>query len=252
MALETSRSRQENKDRSDGPGKGLSAPGPGDEFQQFAAAILPALLKTALALVHDPYLAGDVVQETLLRTFRQWSRARAAPEAYSRVTLANVCRDHWRRLQCRPREVSVDTLAAETHDCRDGWERAWAESDALERALRSLGRRQREVLVMRFILEFSVSEAAGVLGVPAGTVKSLTHRALERLREALEGLEPGSSRRAPDLASHTVGSHQLATVGFSPRCDKFSRNHDNATRGASPHSSSGPLGQVPEARAVLV
>lgn len=157
-----------------------------DEFQEWAAAFLPSLLKTAYLLLRDIDLAEDAVQGTLLRVFRQWPEARKAPDAYSRVTLVNVCRDHWRRLQSRPKEVHADdfepfTRAEQNAVGDDGW----AERKALDEALAGLGSPQREVMILRYFLELSVSETAAALGIAEGTVKSSTHRGLAQLRGLL-------------------------------------------------------------------
>lgn len=160
-----------------------------DEFQTFAAAFLPTLLKGAYLLLRDIDLAEDAVQGTLLRVFRHWPEARNAPEAYSRVTLVNVCRDHWRRLRSRPNEVLADNLEPASGERLDGFADAWAERETLEQALASLGSPQREVLILRFFLELSVSETATVLGIAEGTVKSSTHRGLKQLRHHLASTE---------------------------------------------------------------
>jgi RNA polymerase sigma-70 factor (sigma-E family) len=153
-----------------------------DEFQNFAAAHLPTLLKGAYLLLRDIDLAEDVVQETLLRVFRNWPQARKAPEAYSRVTLVNVCRDHWRRVAARPKEVLADNLESIAREHAETFGDGWAERQALEDALARLGSPQREVMILRFFLELSVSETAAVLDIAEGTVKSSTHRALRQLR----------------------------------------------------------------------
>ncbi len=54
----------------------------------------------------------------------------------------------------------------------------------LASALASLGEEHREVLLMRIVDEMSVEEVAFALGIPAGTVKSRLHHALEKMREA--------------------------------------------------------------------
>jgi RNA polymerase sigma factor (sigma-70 family) len=61
--------------------------------------------------------------------------------------------------------------------------------DQLERAFRRLDVQQRAVLVVRHYLELSEAEAAGVLGIPVGTVKSRLNRATTALRAAIEADE---------------------------------------------------------------
>lgn len=53
---------------------------------------------------------------------------------------------------------------------------------ALIAALGALTTQQREVLVLRFLLDLSVTETAQALGIAEGTVKSSTHRGLAELR----------------------------------------------------------------------
>jgi RNA polymerase sigma-70 factor (ECF subfamily) len=58
--------------------------------------------------------------------------------------------------------------------------------DQLERGFRRLDLDQRSVLVMHYYLGFSLDEAAAVLAVPPGTVRSRLHRAIAAMRAALE------------------------------------------------------------------
>jgi RNA polymerase sigma-70 factor (ECF subfamily) len=58
----------------------------------------------------------------------------------------------------------------------------------LERALGLLPRQQREVIVLRYLIGMSVKEAAHVLEIPEGTIKSATNRALAALRNTLEDI----------------------------------------------------------------
>jgi RNA polymerase sigma-70 factor (ECF subfamily) len=58
-------------------------------------------------------------------------------------------------------------------------------------ALNELRDEDREVIGARYLLELSESETADALGIPRGTVKSRTSRALGRLREALVELDGG-------------------------------------------------------------
>ena len=157
---------------------------PDEEFRSFASRSLPGLLKAAYALLRDIDLAEDAVQGTLLRVFRHWNDARGAPEAYSRQTLINVCRDHWRRQRRRPQEVlGVDPDAV---DMSQSFSEELEQRDALDRALAELPQQQREVLVLRFLFDLSVAETAELLQIPQGTVKSSMHRGLRHLHNVLD------------------------------------------------------------------
>jgi RNA polymerase sigma-70 factor (sigma-E family) len=154
-----------------------------EEFRQFAAGFLPTLLKGAYLLMRDVDLAEDVVQGTMLRVFRHWDQARAAPEAYSRQTLINVCRDHWRRQKRRPKESTLGD--ANVIDTAASFSEALGERDAILQALDALPQQQREVLLLRFFFDLSVIQTAELLDIAEGTVKSSAHRGLQELRELL-------------------------------------------------------------------
>jgi RNA polymerase sigma factor (sigma-70 family) len=56
----------------------------------------------------------------------------------------------------------------------------------VRRALHKLSRRQREVVVLRYVADLSVAETAGLLGIAEGTVKATAHDALRKLAMRLE------------------------------------------------------------------
>ncbi|MDA8303439.1 MAG: SigE family RNA polymerase sigma factor [Actinomycetota bacterium] len=152
-------------------------------FEDFAIANSASLLRVAYLLLGDRHSAEDAVQTTLMRTFRHWRDARANPKAYSWAVLINICRDRWRSAQ-RQRE----TLTAP--GCIEDRPSAPALSSpidylVLHDALGRLPDQQRAVLVLRYYLDLSVPDTATALGIPEGTVKSATSRALDRLRQYL-------------------------------------------------------------------
>jgi RNA polymerase sigma-70 factor (sigma-E family) len=155
-----------------------------EEFGRFAARSLPSLLKGAFLLTRDVDLAEDVVQGTLLSVFKHWSDARQAPEAYSRQVLLNVCRDHWRRESRRPRETPLIERTVDDGDTSFGDQ--LADREALKDALDALPEQQREVIVLRFFFDLSVSQTAELLGIAEGTVKSAAHRGKQQLHDLLE------------------------------------------------------------------
>ena len=149
------------------------------------------LLRYALHLTSgDRQRAEDIVQETLLRA---WLHPEAISERPARPWLFAVARnlavDAYRARRARPHEVgegALDLLSAP--DEADRALESWAVADAL----RSLRPEHRRVLLETYYRGRSVAEAASVLGIPAGTVKSRTFYALRALKLELEerGLAP--------------------------------------------------------------
>ena len=157
-----------------------------EAFRAFVAGYAPTLLRAALLLLRDRGAAEDVVQSTLLRTFRRWKRAQADPEAYSQRVLVNLCHDHWRhqRRHPAPDTLEHDDALASAADPADPTDQL-VQRQALEQAMGELPAQQREVLILRFFLDLSVAETAERLGIAEGTVKSSAHRALAQLRDLL-------------------------------------------------------------------
>jgi len=153
------------------------------EFREFASGRSGGLLRAAYLLLRDREAAQDAVQTTLMRTFGHWRHAREAPEAYSRRVLINVCKNHWRS-QARHPEVHADETTG-----IDPVVSVLGQVDdrlTLDALLGELAAQQRAVLVLRFYLDLSVAETAALLDVAEGTVKSATHRGLDRLRVLLD------------------------------------------------------------------
>jgi len=148
-------------------------------FDTFVASSSDRLLRTAYLLCGDRGHAEDLVQTALMRTARQWRRARDFPEAYARRTVVNLAKDRWRQRSRRPAEAPLEMdLPGPEAD-------TLGERDALLRAAQRLPAGQRAVLVLRYFDDLSVGETAAALGCSAGTVKSQTARALGNLRAAL-------------------------------------------------------------------
>ncbi len=61
---------------------------------------------------------------------------------------------------------------------------------ALRTALGHLSDPDRQVIILRYLLDLPVEETSSVLGVPAGTVKSRSSRALARLRQVISQGDP--------------------------------------------------------------
>jgi RNA polymerase sigma-70 factor (sigma-E family) len=148
-------------------------------FEAFARAENAALFRTALLMTGDVGLAEDLVQTALARVFARWSRLSAQdPYAYARRVIINLHHDRWR--QFRGREVLVDEPPERS--ARSDPAESSATRDALVRALAELTLRERQIVVLRFVLDLSEADAAAELGVSVGTVKSTASRAVHKLR----------------------------------------------------------------------
>ena len=151
------------------------------------------LLRYAMHLTSgDRQRAEDIVQETLLRAWQHPDAiAERPPRPWLFAVARNLAVDAYRARKARPREVGEAALEGGLAPW-DEAERAlesWAVADALKSRPRP---EHRGVLLETYYRGKSVAEAAAVLGIPAGTVKSRTFYALRALKLALEerGLAP--------------------------------------------------------------
>ena len=149
-----------------------------DGFREFVQTHTGAWSRLAYVLAGSHAGAEDLVQTALLKTARSWHRIRhyEQPEAYVRRAMYHAAVSAWRRRGEWP--VADVPEKAAPDNAIDGIPRRMA----IDAALARLTPRQRAVLVLRFYEDRSVTEAADILGVTAGTVKSQTAYALERLR----------------------------------------------------------------------
>jgi RNA polymerase sigma-70 factor, ECF subfamily len=140
--------------------------------------------RTAFLIVQDAAAAEDVAQEAMLAAVRAidgFDRRRPFRPWLHRIVV-NRSLD-WVRARNRRAEVSAELAPSAA---------AAAPPDAeisgdLMAALAALDPEQRALVVLRHALGYRSSELAGMLGLPAATVRTRLARALQELRSHLEG-----------------------------------------------------------------
>ncbi|WP_088318914.1 SigE family RNA polymerase sigma factor [Kineosporia sp. R_H_3] len=163
------------------------------DFREFVVGQWHALARTAYLLTGDRGDAEDLVQSTLVRVHRHWTRIERtdAPYVYARRVMVNLNTSIWRRTR-----ISHHLTDAPPEPARPGAPDDTTtvdQRDELLRVCRTLPPRMRAVLVLRYFEDLPEADVAAALGISVGTVKSQTSKALDRLRTEL-GVLPGTSR----------------------------------------------------------
>jgi RNA polymerase sigma-70 factor (sigma-E family) len=143
-----------------------------------------ALVRLALIMVGDLATAEDVVQDAFEQLHRRWRNLRKQSSAldYARSAVLNGCRSVLRRRMVARRHES--RIAAPTPYGTDAVV-AFEQRTELIDAFRSLPRRQREVLALRYYLDMSVADTAATLRISEGAVRSTASRGLAALARVL-------------------------------------------------------------------
>ncbi len=152
------------------------------------------LLDFAVRHTQDRETAADVAQATLVRVYERADsfQAIASFRAWMYAIALNCVRDAYRK-----RQAKRESLSSEIEDSGDWAELVGgdspedlaveaADSAVLWDAVDTLPERQKTAVLLRFRQQLSYDEIAAVTGAPVGTMRSLVHHALKRLRKTLE------------------------------------------------------------------
>lgn len=171
-------------------------PAPPDESQMTAArferAALPfmgVLYHKALVLTRRPEDAGDLVQETFLRAFRNFSSFTEGTncKAWLFTIQYSIFVNKYRKAQREPELLSIDEMdeSFQRAISDPAWENDFAALDwkepEVDDALGKLPEGFRAAVLLVDVEELSYEEAAGVLACPIGTLRSRLARARRML-----------------------------------------------------------------------
>jgi RNA polymerase sigma-70 factor, ECF subfamily len=150
--------------------------------------LAPRVRLYGLRHLRDPHAAHDLMQQVLLMTLerlragklREPERIASFVLGMSRMVVLEIRRGHWRR------ETLLETYG-DTAEAVEVPEPLALDADKLAACLRVLAERERTVVVLTFFADQSGDEVAKELGLSAGNVRVIRHRALARLRECMDG-----------------------------------------------------------------
>lgn len=147
---------------------------PQDSFEDLYRQQWAPLTRLAWLLTGSREVGEDVVQDAFIKVEPIW-RSLDVPDQYLRRMVVNGCRDHHRHRKVRDRLRPFKAVPVWNPEVDETWA-----------AVAALPDQQRHAIVLRYYADQRVDDIAEVLGCPAGTVKSLIHRGLARIRERLE------------------------------------------------------------------
>jgi RNA polymerase sigma-70 factor, ECF subfamily len=160
----------------------------GPDLEKLYARYWTPLINYINKRLSDRHMAEEIVQETMLRAWRHADKLdpeRGSVQSWLCRVAHNIMVDRIRRKHARPAEV-YDTSAS--HEAYAIGDHASAVGTAVDvqRAIAQLSPIYRTVLRLIYFDGRTCAEAAEILGIPSGTVRSRVHYALRQLRTALE------------------------------------------------------------------
>jgi RNA polymerase sigma-70 factor (ECF subfamily) len=187
-----------------------------DAFGELFARHKDRLWAVAVRTLADPEDAADALQEAMISAFRRAGsfRGDSAVTTWLHRIVVNACLDRMRRRTARPEVPGGDERVLDTLAANPGIDPAASSDLSMEvlAALRQLPRDQQVALMLVDMLSYPVADAASILGVAEGTVKSRCARGRARLLPRLAHLRQRSgdatvdSRDPPHAGGQADGS----------------------------------------------
>jgi RNA polymerase sigma-70 factor (ECF subfamily) len=160
--------------------------------ERLVAAHYPRVFRLLRSLAGEGDAAQDLTQQTFARAWQSLSTFQGRSGLATWLNkIAYHEYTHW--LRARRIDAPLDEAAA-IEDLREA---RGLDSILVSRALTLLSTDLRETFVLYYMQEFSIAEVAGLLDVPAGTVKSRLFAARQRMRELLQAADARAVPEAP-------------------------------------------------------
>ncbi len=156
--------------------------------QELFASSYVSLVRLAAATLRDRSWAEDVVQESFAHVQTKLNQLRDPDSAlaYMRKSVLNRARSELRRHHSRSTGAVGDGQTGAVLDAEHEAMARLRHSELLD-LIHTLPKRQRDIVLLRFVHQLSLDEAASTLRITVGAVKASQHRALAKLKQRLEG-----------------------------------------------------------------
>lgn len=154
-------------------------------FREIYDAYFSDVYRFVCQSVRNTSEAEDLVQEIFLQAYRSYHKFRG--DCAYKTWLFSIAHHHvnsmWRKFFRRKkiREQYESELREESYSLDEEWERRQL-SEQLYQELQRLPDHYREVIVLRYLHEFSTADTALILDTNEARVRTLTHRAMTKLR----------------------------------------------------------------------
>ncbi len=175
-----------------------------DAFERLYADHAQALFAFIRYRTDDPALAEDLLADTyerVLRARRRFDPRKASEKTWLYAIALHCVADHHRRRAAEGRALELVATSPVQESSDQRWQSTetelldeitdrerndLSERDLLSRSLALLEGPEREAIALRFGADLSIAEIAKLTSEPPATIERRVHRALRRLREALD------------------------------------------------------------------
>jgi len=155
------------------------------DFDSFYSENFDRIHRAMTLRFRDPSFAEEITQEAFYRALKRWPKVAKLdhPEAWTMIVALNRGRDLARR---KSRQVVKTALRVEANE--GDLEGSLVEDRIfISDLLTGMSERQRQALLLRYIIQLTIPEIAVAMGCAEGTVKSTLHAALENAANLAKG-----------------------------------------------------------------
>ena len=161
------------------------------EFEDLYGKTYPRLVAQLTVITGSLHEAQDCVQEAMCRAWLRWDKVRSYsdPEGWIRRVALNLSVSRWRNLRRLLPLSDSEEVAVSAQDDN------LMQAVTLSKSLAEIPQRQREALVLYYVVDLSIELVAKEMGVRPGTVKSMLSRGRTQMKSLLEDKDPASGEK---------------------------------------------------------